>query len=135
MRARYVWVYLFLKLASDALAINVGFVSAFLLRFKTFDIPSALLIYYKPLLFITVLWLVVLNLAGLYKLQFDRAARIDNLFAVSFGAFSAAFFTFIFVVFMYREAAFSKDIVALGSIFTLVLINISRYLIWKLYGR
>ena len=127
------WRYLFLKIITDIAMINIAFVAVFLAKFKTINFLPVFMIYYKPLLFITVLWLVLLNLAGLYKLQHDKVGRRDNIFSVSFGAFSAAFFTYVFVVFLYREAVYSKEIVILGSFTALVLINISRYLIWKLF--
>jgi FlaA1/EpsC-like NDP-sugar epimerase len=130
-----VWKYLFLKILSDIIVVNIAFIGAFLIKFKTVNFLPVMMIYYKPLLFITALWLVVLNLAGLYKPQHDKVDRRDNILSVSFGAFSAAFFTYVFVVFLYREAAYSKEIVMLGSFASLVLINISRYMIWKLFQK
>ena len=129
------WRYLCLKIITDTAVINVSFVGAFLAKYRTSQFLPVLMIYYKPLLFITVLWLVVLNLAGLYKLQPKATDRIDNIFSVSFGVFSAAFFTYVIIIFLYREASYSKDIVILGSFFALALINLSRFLIWKLYQR
>jgi FlaA1/EpsC-like NDP-sugar epimerase len=129
------WRYLFIKIIADVVAVNVSFICAFLAKFKTINFISAVAIYYKPLFFITVLWLVVMNLAGLYKLQQDKVNRIDNLFSVSFGAFSAAFFTYVIVIYLYQEASYSKDIVITGSLAALVLLNISRDLIWKAYKR
>ncbi|MFH1386103.1 MAG: hypothetical protein ABIH50_00340 [bacterium] len=127
------WRYLFLKIISDIIIIDFAFTTAFLVKFKTINVLLAIAVYYKHLFFITVLWLVVLNLAGLYKLQQDKVNRIDNFFSVSFGAFSAAFFNYVIILFLYREALYSKEIVIIGSLIALVLINISRHLIWKLY--
>jgi len=129
------WRYLFIKMIVDILLINVAFISAFMVKFRTIDIISTLTIYSRPLFFITVLWLVVLNLAGLYKLQQDKIGRLDNIIVVSFGGFSAAFFAYLIVVFFCREALYTKDIIIIGSLIALVLVNVSRYLIWKLFRR
>lgn len=129
------WRYLFLKIGADIILVNLAFISAFLVKFNTLSFISVITVYYKPLLFITVLWLVVLNLAGLYKIQQDKVSQVDNLFSVSFGVFSAAFFTYVIIIFLYREALYSREVVIMGSLFALVLLNVSRYLIWKLYKR
>ena len=125
------WAYLFLKLAADILFVNISFILAFLLKFQTINLFPALAVYYKPLLLITVLWLVIFNLAGLYKLQMGKVGRLENLFSVSFGIFSAAFFTYLLIIFFYQEASYSREIVIIGSLIAFVLINISRYMIWK----
>ncbi|MCU0641473.1 MAG: hypothetical protein MUC35_05235 [Candidatus Margulisbacteria bacterium] len=129
------WRYLFLKIGTDVVLVNLSFLAAFTLKFHAFNTFSLLAIYYRPLLFLTVLWLVVLNLAGLYKLQPDMLNRVDNQFTVSFGIFSAAFFTYLIVMFLYREAEYSRNVVIIASLISLVAINVSRYLIWKLYNR
>jgi hypothetical protein len=135
MRLRIAWLNLFLKIVTDVVMIGGAFISAFLLKSGSLSGLMMIQVYYKPLFFITVLWLVVLNLAGLYKLQTDKLNRVDNVLAVSFGAFSAAFFAYVFIAFLYREASYSKDIVILGSLLALVLINLSRYFIWKIFQR
>lgn len=130
------WGYLFLKIAADIVMVDIAFVSAFLLKFHTLNLLPAVIVYYKPLFFITVLWLVVFNLAGLYKPQTtDKVNRVDNPLSVSFGAFSAAFFTYVIITLLYREASYSKDVVIIGSLIGLLLVNLSRHLIWKAYQR
>jgi len=126
------WLYLFAKISTDLILINVAFCSAYLLRFQTVNV-FALLQYFKFLGFVSMLWLIIFNLAGLYKLQVDCTTQVDKLFSVSFGIFSSAFFTYVSAVFLYREALYSKDIVIIASIIALILINLSRYLIWKAY--
>lgn len=129
------WRYLSFKIGADIILVNFAFISAFLVKFKTLSFISVITVYYKPLLFITILWLVVLNLAGLYKIQHNKVSQVDNLFSVSFGVFSAAFFTYVIIIFLYREAFYSREVVIIGSLCSLVLLNVSRYLIWKFYKR
>ncbi|NQU17147.1 MAG: hypothetical protein HQ564_03685 [Candidatus Saganbacteria bacterium] len=129
------WYFLALKIISDIVIINIVFILGYIIKFKIFN-PFAISIipYFKVLMFITLLWVIVLNLAGLYKLQTDEIVRTDGIFPVSFGVFSAGFFTYIIIVFLYREALYTREIVIYASFLALIFINLSRYLVWRLYS-
>ncbi len=88
--------------------------------------------YGKLMVFITMLWLIIFNLAGLYKLQSDTQKVGENAFQVSFGIFAAEFFTYIFIVYLYREASFARDIIIYSSLFAMILINLARYILLRL---
>lgn len=130
------WVFLFAKIITDAVFVLISFVAAYLIIFKSTALTIFhLTIYAKFLVFAIMLWLIIFNLAGLYKLQSDKSNRIDNVFTVSFGVFSAAFFAYVIATFIYKEAYYSKSIIILASLFNLFFTNLSRYLIWELYKR
>lgn len=125
------WLILILKLASDMLIINVSFISGYLLRFGVINPLSVpVFMYTRILVFITLTWMVIFNLAGLYKIQPDNSPRIDGLFAVTTAVISSAFFTYVIVLSLYKEALYSKEIILFSSAIALVLFNISRTAIW-----
>jgi len=132
---RKAWIFLAIKFIADIIMINLSFILAYLIVFKTVSLLDlSIFSYYKVLFFITLFWLIIFNLAGLYKMQVDKTNRIDNIFAVSFGVFSAAFLTYIFIAFLHKEAFYSREIVVYASLIALLLINFSRHFIWKLHN-
>jgi len=130
------WMFLFTKILFDVLLVNISFILGYLIKFGLVNpLTAPVSIYLKALIFVTMLWLIIFNLAGLYKFQPEKINRVDNIFSVSFGVFSSAFFTYIIVVFLYREAFYAKEIVIYSSLFALLLINLSRYIIWLIHKR
>lgn len=128
------YLILSLKLISDVIIINISFIVGYLIKFGMINVLALPVFHYlKVLAFISLLWLIIFNLAGLYKLQGERTGRVDSIFSVSFGIFSAAFFTYLVIVYFYREAFYSRAIVIYASLLAMVLINLSRYFIWKLH--
>ena len=128
------WLFLILKILSDILMVNLSFIFGYMINFGTVNISHThILIYSKVLVFISLLWMIIFNLAGLYKLQTDKINRIDGIFSVAFGVFSSAFFTYVIVVFLYREAFYSKGIVIYASIIAFFLVILSRQAIWWLF--
>ncbi|MBI5701779.1 hypothetical protein HZC34_08080 [Candidatus Saganbacteria bacterium] len=128
------WFFLFVKVTSDVFFINLSFVFGYMIKSRSVNIfASQISPYFKVLMFLTVFWLIIFNLAGMYKMQLDMKNRVDNIFSVSFGVFSASFFTYILVAYIYREAIYTKEIVIFGSIIGALLINLSRFVIWKIY--
>ena len=130
------WTLLFIKIIFDVILINISFIIGYLIKFGVVNpLAFPISIYLKALIFVTMLWLIIFNLAGLYKLQPEKINRVDNIFSVSFGVFSSAFFTYIIVVFLYREAFYAKEIVIYSSLLALFIVNLSRYIIWSIYKR
>ena len=133
---RKAWLFLLLRLISDLILINLCFISGYLIRFGEINLFTApVLVYLKFLAFVSMLWLIMFNLTGLYKMQNGERERPDGILAVSFGVFSSAFFTYIFAFFFYREAIYSRAIIIYASILALVMINLARFLLWKLYAK
>ena len=96
-----------LKVLLDAFLINVSFVLAYYLRFKIllFLTPSSLPIferYFNTLIIVTLLWLAVLKLVGLYE---DKkfTALIDEIATVCWGVTVASLtlFGLLFLSFNY----------------------------------
>ena len=131
---RRTWIILCIKIFTDALIVNSAFILGYIIKFRAMDY-LAISIYSKSLMFITILWLIIFNLAGLYKPQLNKLSRVDSVIPVSFGVFSAAFFTYTIIILLYKEASYSKEIVIIGSFISLLLVNISRYLIWIKFSK
>ena len=128
------WRNLLVKLLIDLLVIDLSFLLALFINFGLFDVRQFVFIYYQQILFINILWLVIFNLAGLYKTQKDVSYGAENFASVSFGVFSAAFFNYIIIMYVYPEASYSKGIITAGSVFVLFLMNISRFFIAKRFN-
>jgi len=128
------WALMIIKVISDIFIVNLSLVSGYLIRF---GIPGSVsvpfLVYSKMLVFITLTWLVIFNLAGMYKMQTDKTTRIDNAFLVTTSVFSSAFFTYVMVFSIYREAFYSKEVIFYSSVIALLLVNLSRAIIWKVF--
>ncbi len=125
------WIILAVKILSDIVLINCSFVMGYMIRFggiNPFGMP--LLAYNKMLIFVTITWLVIFNLTGLYKMQGEKQDRVDGPVIVTTSVFSASFFTYVIILSLYKEAMYSKDIIIYTCFIAFILLNISRSLIW-----
>jgi len=123
---------IFLKLAADALAVNMSFVLAYMFHFKIFNIFSLNVHAYSKVMFIvTVLWLIVFNLAGLYKAQPVSAGRVDGFVQILIGVFSASFLSYFLVIYSYKEALYSKNLLFISFMFALIFVNALRFFIFR----
>jgi len=130
------WLFLFIKLISDVFAVAVSFMLGYMLKFEVESLISLPFdIYIKFLLTISILWVIIFNLSGLYKLQVDKANRIDNPIKISAAVFSSAFFTYFFVIYVYKEAFNVNDIIIYAFLISLILVNLFRYFIWNIYKK
>lgn len=128
------WFLLFLRLITDALFIVISFLLAYFVKFRSLNIGSLPInIYFKILIFVTLIWLIILNLGGLYKFTKKDEKKADNLLATSFAITSAAFITLLIILFLYKEAIYAKDIIFYAWLISLVLLNVSRWVIWRIY--
>jgi exopolysaccharide biosynthesis polyprenyl glycosylphosphotransferase len=103
-----------LKVFSDAFLINFSFVLAYYLRFKIllFITPSSMPIfeqYLNVLIFVTLIWLAVFKLVGLYEGK-KFTALVDEL-ATLFGGVVLSTLILLGLLFLYREFWFSRLVV------------------------
>jgi exopolysaccharide biosynthesis polyprenyl glycosylphosphotransferase len=102
------------KVLADALIIVVSFVIAYYLRFKVmvFITPSSIPIFEKYLsilVFVTLLWLAVFKLIGLYENK-KYTAFVDEI-AVLFWGISVSTLLLLGLLFLYRELWFSRLVI------------------------
>ncbi len=99
---------------SDALLINLSFIFAYYLRFNIllFITPTSMPIferYSSVLVFITLIWLAVFKLIGLYE-EKKFTALVDEI-AMLFGGVSLSTLILLGMLFLYREFWFSRLVV------------------------
>jgi len=126
------WSVLIVRLVSDIIFIYLSFVSAYFIKFGIF-LPVN--VYTKLIIFVVVVWLVIFNLGGLYKFPKKEGRREDNILAASFAITSAAFITLLIIFFLYKEAAYAMDLIFYSWFSALILINLSRSIIWFGYQK
>ena len=103
-----------LKVLADALLIVFSFILAYFIRFKVlvFITPSSIPIFEKYsslLIFVTLLWLAVFKLVGLYENK-KYTALVDEV-AVLFWGVSASTLLLLGLLFLYRELWFSRLVI------------------------
>jgi exopolysaccharide biosynthesis polyprenyl glycosylphosphotransferase len=102
------------KVLADALLIVLSFILAYFIRFNVlvFITPSSIPIFEKYssiLLFVTLLWLAVLKLVGLYENK-KYTALVDEI-AVLFWGISVSTMILLGLLFLYRELWFSRLVI------------------------
>jgi len=102
------------KILADAFLINVSFVLGYYLRFKVllFINPTAIPIFEKylsVLIFLTLIWLAVFKLIGLYEGK-KFTALVDEL-AMLFGGITLSALILLGLLFLYREFWFSRLVI------------------------
>jgi exopolysaccharide biosynthesis polyprenyl glycosylphosphotransferase len=98
----------------DALLINLSFILAYYLRFKIllFITPASMPIfeqYLSVLVFVTLIWLAVFKLIGLYE-EKKFTALVDEI-AMLFGGISLSTLILLGLLFLYREFWFSRLVI------------------------
>ena len=124
------WFFFLLKLVSDAVSVTLSFFLAYFIKFGMF-LPFS--VYYKLVFLGAFIWLIVFNLGGLYKSPHKEGKREDNILITSFAITSAAFITLLVIFFLYKEATYAMDTIFYAWCISLVLVNISRSVIWSFY--
>jgi exopolysaccharide biosynthesis polyprenyl glycosylphosphotransferase len=119
-----------LKILCDAILINVSFILAFLLRFKllVFIDSGEMQIfsqYYKVLIFVTLIWLAIFKLIGLYE-ERKFSALIDELAALVLGVTISAL-TLISLLFLYQEFWVSRLVIVNAWWISLILLSFLRF--------
>ncbi|MDD5594062.1 MAG: sugar transferase [Candidatus Margulisbacteria bacterium] len=102
------------KVLADAGLIVFSFILAYYFRFKIllFITPSSVPIferYLSVLIFVTLLWLAVFKLVGLYENK-KFTALVDEI-ATLFGAVTLSTFILLGMLFLYRELWFSRLVI------------------------
>ena len=102
------------KVLADALLIVLSFILAYFLRFKVmvFITPATIPIferYLSTLVFVTLLWLAVFKLAGLYENR-RYTAFVDEIALLLWGV-SVSTLLLLGLLFLYRELWFSRLVV------------------------
>ena len=115
----------------DALAIFGAFLLSYYVRFEIDVLPVANVIpldrYVKLAAAITLVWLVVFALLGLYKLQSTR--RGLNEFARIIGAVSIGALIVIALIFFFDVDYFSRFVILFGFLASLVLVAFERAIV------
>lgn len=119
------------KILFDALLINLSFVLAYYIRFKIFLFitPASLPIFEKylnTLVFVTLLWLAVFKLAGLYE-EKKFTALIDEIAALLWGV-TLSSLVLLGLLFLYRELWFSRLVIVNAGWMAFISMALVRYL-------
>ncbi|MBI5078762.1 hypothetical protein HZB08_01930, partial [Candidatus Saganbacteria bacterium] len=124
-----------LKFISDAFLINVSFVLAYYFRFKVllFITPTSIPVferYLNILIFVTLIWLAVFKLFGLYEGK-KFTALVDEV-AKAAGAVTFSGLLLLGLLFLYRELWFSRLVVVNAWWIALILLGASRFLFFEI---
>lgn len=124
---------MWLKIASDVLLINLSFVLAYFLRFKIlfFITTESIPIfghYFKVLVIVSLLWLAVFKLIGLYDSK--RTASLLDELASLFLAISVSTLLLLSLLFLYREFWFSRLVIVNAWFVALILLGLERTLVF-----
>ncbi|MGB9613304.1 MAG: sugar transferase, partial [Candidatus Margulisiibacteriota bacterium] len=122
------------KILTDAILINLSFILAYYLRFKIllFITPPSFPVfeqYLRILVFVTLLWLAVFKLVGLYE-EKKFTALIDEI-ALIFWGITLSSLLLLGLLFLYRELWFSRLVIANAWWISLVLMGLSRVVIFE----
>lgn len=124
-----------IKFLLDAILIVASFVLAYFVRFKIllFITPESLPVfghYLKVLVFVTVLWLAILKLMGLYEGK-KYSNLIDELAALFLGVTVSTLFL-LGLLFLYREFWFSRLVIVNAWWIAFCLLGFSRAALFEL---
>ncbi|MFH1258572.1 MAG: sugar transferase [Elusimicrobiota bacterium] len=133
------YLFICLSVVSDAFFIGAAFVCAYWIRFHwpffinimpiTKGIPPFAL-YEKILPAYVFLWLVVLTYAGFYRLKF--LAVFDQFLLTIKGVSLSAFFV-LALTFFYRDFTYSRLVIVISWVLSLLFIYLSRELLKIIY--
>lgn len=124
-----------LKIISDAIFINLSFILAYYLRFKVllFITPASIPIFEKylnALVFITLVWLAIFKLIGLYE-EKKFTTLIDEL-AMLFVGVTLSTLILVGLLFLYRELWFSRLVIGNAWWLSLIFLGIERIILFEL---
>ena len=122
------------KILLDGLLINVSFILAYYLRFKIllFIVPPTMPVfeqYLSMLVFVTLIWLAVFKLIGLYE-EKKFTAVIDEL-AMLFWGITLSCLVLLGMLFLYRELWFSRLMIVNAWWVSFILMGVTRILIFE----
>jgi len=123
-----------LKFVLDAILIIISFILGYWLRFKvlvTLNVPGSPPIfseYLNVLVFVTLIWLAIFKLIGLYE-EKKLTSLIDELATLFFGV-SLSALVLLGLLFLYREFWFSRLVIGNVWWISLLLLGSMRILIF-----
>jgi len=123
------------KVFLDAVLINISFILAYYFRFKValFLSPSSIPIFERfinILIFLTILWLAVFKLLGLYE-EKKFTALIDELAMLVWGI-TLSSLILLGMLFLYRELWFSRLVIANAWLIAMLLLGAVRLIAFYL---
>jgi exopolysaccharide biosynthesis polyprenyl glycosylphosphotransferase len=124
-----------IKVISDILLLNISFILAYYFRFKILILiaPATVILferYINILIFITLVWLSIFKLVGLYD-QKKYTALIDELASLFLGI-TLSSLILLGMLFLYREWWFSRLVIANAWWISFLLLGASRILLFNL---
>lgn len=131
-------VFPVVALCTDALWIVVSFVAAYYLRFSLPLFPldpgyPSLQSYLPGVAGALVIWIVLLSRSGMYQMGQTRCLG-DQLAAV-FKAGALSFLLFLAAAFFFRDQTYSRLVVALAWVLTLILLGLNRTTLLRAVSR
>ncbi|MEE8638194.1 MAG: hypothetical protein V3T21_04015, partial [Candidatus Margulisiibacteriota bacterium] len=123
-----------LKIVLDAILINLSFILAYFFRFRVllFITPGSIPIfeeYLNVLIFITLVWLAIFKIAGLYE-EKKFTSLIDEVAALLMGV-TLASLILLGLLFLYREFWFSRLVVVNAWLIALLLLGLLRIVFFE----
>jgi len=132
MKSRLERFIIVLKFFSDVLIIAGGFITAYVLKFKTAYYPHAQVEPYLDVLpLVIVLWLIAFAAAGLYRTQRGLLAKMNEMVNILKGCLLGTFEVMAFT-FIYRDFPESRYVIFYSFLIIGLFMTISRLLIFKL---
>ncbi|MCX5749222.1 MAG: hypothetical protein NTZ10_03135 [Candidatus Saganbacteria bacterium] len=119
-----------LKLIMDAVSIAAAYVLSYYIKFGFSSNPDKFIsTYLKYLFFLIIMWLVILNLLGLFKPYGQQTSWLNKLKIIVIAGIISTALNYLVVWFFYKEAIFSLSVILLGSIISAVLLTATSFVI------
>jgi len=139
-------LYLAFTLIVDLLIVNISFILAYILKFKLsfrslFDIRYGNFVahaqvepYLKSLYIISIIWIMSLIIAGVYKYRRGVLSGIEEFINILKGATLATFFT-MSSLFVIRFIPGSRYVIVYAFIINVICLPIAHHLVFAIYHR
>ncbi|MFC1559539.1 undecaprenyl-phosphate glucose phosphotransferase [Candidatus Margulisiibacteriota bacterium] len=121
----------YISVLLDVAIINLSFIVAYYLRFSIFPVEEGLLIpplsqFYSVLVFISIVWLALFKLLGLYDRK--NIISMEDQSASVVGAVTAGIMILLAMLFLYRGFWISRQVLLFAWVFTILLMIFVRFL-------
>jgi hypothetical protein len=127
--------FLFALIVLDFIGVSLGFFTAYFIQFGTgggnlFTALQAYSVYSKIFLFNSFLWLLSLNLFGLYQLE--KKERLSGVLLILLGTTLGMLLSLAAVI-IFQEFTYTKKILFIAWIFSTIFLFILRTLFKKYF--
>lgn len=126
------WLERILLILADLVAINLSFVIIFMLRFESGMYSNTIHLVWSdmqfPSIILSLFWMVLFTLNGLYKIQ-RTISRSDELINIVKYVFTGVFFIYLLTVDLDNPVTFGKSILIFYGITLIIFISIGRLII------